>query len=164
MNEENKDKIKKFFESQTLKTVIYTLGVLAIVFFIFQAGMLAGYRKASFGRNWGENYERNFGPVHRVQMMGGQMGDFRNLPNANGAIGKIIKIELPNLIVLDDKDQTEKIIIVNDDTEIRRMREVLKKEDLKIDEHIIVVGSPNSSGQIEAKLIRLIPEPLERPF
>jgi len=160
----NKSKInfKNIVESKVFSIVMYILGVLFILVLVFQAGMIAGFRKASFGRDWGENYSKNFGSPHKMpQMMGGGFGDFGNLPNAHGAIGKIIKVELPTIVVLDDKDNTEKVVLLDDKTEIREMRDSVKKENLKIDDHIVVIGTPNSSGQIEAKLIRLLPVPFE---
>ncbi len=160
-----KNKIKKILESKTFLTIICTLGVLAVLFLVFQAGRQAGFRKASFGRDWGKNYEMNFGsPQRGPKMMGEQFGDFNNLPNAHGAIGKIIKITLPTLIVLDEKDNTEKVVLVSEKTEIRMMKDAVKKEDLKIDDHIVVIGVPNSSGQIEARLIRFLPVPFEVPI
>ncbi|NVN97629.1 hypothetical protein HXX01_05415, partial [Candidatus Nomurabacteria bacterium] len=108
MNKEQiKNEIKKFAESKNFKKLIYILSAIVVVTLVFQAGMMAGYRRASFGRDWGDNYERNFGPKR-----GGP--DFmrnrvKDIPNAHGAIGRIIKVEFPNIVVL-DKDQTEKII------------------------------------------------------
>ena len=73
-------------------------------------------------------------------------------------IGKIIKIELPTLIV-QDKDSTEKVILAANDTQVQRMRENITANDLKINDFLVVIGSPNEQGQIEAKLIRLVPSP-----
>jgi len=157
--------IKNIVESKTFRTVMFTLGVLFILFLVFQAGMMAGFRKASFGRDWGDNYTKNFGsPYKGPQMMIGGFGDFSNLPNAHGAIGKIIKIELPTLIILDEKDNTEKVVLINEKTEIRRMRDSVKSNELKLDDHMVVIGTPNSSGQIEARLIRFLPAPFEIPL
>ena len=156
-----KDKIKKALESKTFRTVIYTLGVLVIISLVFQAGMIAGFKKASFGRDWGDNYAKNFGsPNKGPKMMGKEFGDFGNLPNAHGTIGKILKIELPTFVVLDEKDNTEKIILINEKTEIRKMRDRVTEGELKIDDVVIIIGTPNSSGQIEAKLVRFLPAPL----
>jgi hypothetical protein len=167
MNNKIKIKIKSIVESKTFHTVIYTVGILFILFLVFQVGMMAGFRKASFGRDWGDNYAKNFGSPHMIggpgRMMGVPFEDFGNLPNAHGAIGKIIKVELPTIIVLDEKDNTEKVVLLNDKTEIRQMRDSMTKEELKIDNHIVVIGTPNSSGQIEAKLIRLLPSPFDLP-
>lgn len=163
--EEIKNKIKKIINSKTFKIVNYSLGILVIVFLIFQAGMIAGYRKVSFGRDWGDNYTKNFGSPHQsLRMKGQDFGDFRNMPNAHGAIGKIIKVEFPQIVVFDGKDQTEKVILIDDETEIRKMRDIVSKDELKLDEHIVVIGAPNETGQIEAKLIRFIPAPPEFPI
>lgn len=153
-----KNKINKFVESKNFKIGIYALGAIFILFFVFQAGMIAGYKKASFRHNWGDNYERNFGPEKRgPEFMRDNFGD---MPNAHGAIGKIIKIEYPNIVVL-DKDQTEKVVIINDNTSILERKEKVGKDFLALDKFIIVIGTPNDAGQIEAKLIRIIPSPEE---
>lgn len=151
-----KIKIKKVLNSKIFKIGIYTLGILAAVFFVFEAGMVAGFRKASFGHDWGENYERNFGSPHRMQL-NDKLGDMGNLPNAHGAIGKIIKVELPNIVVFDGKDNVEKVIILGNDTAIHMMRDVIPKENLKEGLDVMIIGTPNSSGQIEAKLVRVLP-------
>jgi hypothetical protein len=85
------------------------------------------------------------------------------MPNPNGAIGKIIKIEEGSVIVMDEKDQTEKIILIDDDTEVRFMREKVEYNNLRIDDFIVVLGNPGAQGQIEARLIRLMPFPAEMP-
>ncbi len=165
MKEEIKIKIKKTLESKNFRAVIYTLGILAIIFLIFEAGMFVGFKKASFGRDWNDNYVMNFGLPHRgPRMMDNEFGGFGNLPNANGAIGKIIKVELPTIVVLDEKDNTEKIVLVNDKTEIREMQNVVEIKDLKVDDHVVIIGTPNSSGQIEARLIRFLPNSLPFPI
>lgn len=164
-NNKPKINIKNIVESKAFHLVIYTLGVLFILFLVFKAGMSAGFRKASFGRDWGNNYAMNFGSPHKgPEIMGVEFGDFGNLPNAHGAIGKIIKMELPTIIVLDEKDNTEKVVLIDEKTEIRKMRDSVTKDELKIDDHIVIIGAPNSSGQIEAKLIRFLPAPFEMPI
>lgn len=155
---ELKNKLNKFVESKNFKHLIYALGALFILFFVFQAGMMTGFRKATFSRDWGNNYERNFGPERKAPPF--LRDNLRGLPNSNGAIGQIIKVEFPNIIVL-DKDQTEKIIVINDDTSIMDRKEKVTKESLTVDKFIIVIGVPNEQGQIVAKLIRIIPSPEE---
>lgn len=148
------EKILKIFESKILVGILYGVGIVIGIVLIFSAGVSVGFRKASFGRAWGDNYERNFG-----MMPPGRMGLERDsFPNAHGAIGKIIKIELPTLIV-QDKENTEKVILIGDDTRIQKMRESLKINELKINDFVVIIGSPNDKGQIEAKFIRLMPIP-----
>ena len=146
------EKIKKIFESKVLVGVLYGVGIVVVILLIFSAGLSVGFHKASFGRAWGDNYEHNFG-MKPMPLFGKD-----NFPNAHGSIGKIIKIELPTIIV-QDQDKTEKVILIKDDTKIQKMRENITTADLKIDDFIVVIGSPNDKGQIEAKFIRMMPLP-----
>ena len=147
-----KNHVSKVCESKTFKKMLYAIGIFVIASFIFQLGVWVGFHKASFGQAWGENYNRNFGTMmHR----GGMMGDLDDtFPNAHGAAGKIIKTELPTIIV-EDKDTTEKVILIKDDTIIRKGNDTVTAADLKTDDFVVVIGTPNSTGQIEAKLIRV---------
>lgn len=143
--------IKIVFESKVAFRILVGVGIVLVTFLIFSAGITVGFHKASFGRAWGENYERNFGMMPNRQMFGRD-----NFPNASGAIGKIIKIELPNIIV-QGKDNTEKVVLIKDDTKIQEMMSVVKTSDLAVDDYVVIIGSPNVQGQIEAKLIRIMP-------
>jgi hypothetical protein len=147
-----KDDIKKVFESKVSFRILLVIGIAIIIFLIFSLGVAVGFHKASFGHAWEENYEKNFGMMP-------SRPPFDNLPNASGAIGKIIKITPPTIIV-EDKNNTEKVILIKNDTQIQKMREVVGISDLKMDDFVIVIGTPNTQGQIEAKLIRIMPIPI----
>lgn len=154
-------KIKKYIQSlsepKMFKKIMNGLGILFVAFFIFQAGMFVGFNKGRFGRDWDDNFSRNFGPRGYAHMS--MMNNLpENFPNSHGAIGKIIKIELPTIIVA-DKDNIEKVVLIKDDTEIRQMREEATKDDLRVDGYVVVIGTPNTEGQIEAKLLRILPSP-----
>jgi hypothetical protein len=148
-----KEDIKKVLESKVTVRVLCGMGIVIIAMLIFSAGINVGFHKASFGRAWGENYERNFGMMPNRPMFGQN-----NFPNANGAIGKIIKITLPTVIV-QDKGNTEKVILIKSDTQIQKIKENITANELKVDDFIVVIGSPNEQGQIEAKFIREMPSP-----
>ena len=143
--------VKKVFESKFSFRVLCGVGIVIVALLIFSAGVNVGFHKASFGRAWGENYEHNFGIAPNHPVFGED-----NFPNANGAIGKIIKIEMPTVIV-QDKDNTEKVILIKNDTQIQEMRAPITPNDLKIDNFVVVIGTPNTQGQIEAKFIRVMP-------
>ena len=145
--------IKKVFESKILVGFLYGIGAIVLVALIFSAGVAVGFHKASFGRAWGENYERNFGMRPGRMMFGDD-----NFPNPHGSIGKIIKIELPT-ITTEDNDGTEKAVLIGSDTKIEKAREPLQPADLKTGDFVVVIGNPNDQGQIEAKLIRIMPFP-----
>ena len=82
-------------------------------------------------------------------------GDFTN---SGGAVGKIAKISLP-LLVVESKDGIEKAILLTDDSVIKRFRETMKPTDIKVGDFAVIIGSPNSLAQIEAKIIRIMPNP-----
>lgn len=147
------EKILKIFESKILVRILYIAGIAIVLILIFSAGFSVGFHKASFGRAWGENYEKNFGMMPEHPEFGKD-----NFPNAHGAVGKIIKIELPTIIV-QDKDQTEKVVLINENTKIQKMRQPVEQKDLKVDDFAVIIGSPNDKGQIEAKFIRIMPSP-----
>ena len=152
--------IKSVLEGKGLFRILCGIGVVIIALLIFSAGTRVGFHKASFGRAWGENYNENFGMGRRnLGMMNfGNIGMMDYFPNAHGATGKIIKIELPNVIV-QDRDNIEKVLLIDTDTKIQKGRDIILTTDLKIDDFIVVIGTPNEKGMIEAKLIRLIPSP-----
>jgi hypothetical protein len=143
--------IKKVFESKFSTRILIGIGTVIVVLLVFSAGMAVGFHKASFGHAWEENYERNFGMNPSRSMFGRD-----NFPNAHGAIGKIIKVELPTIIV-QDKNNTEKVVLIKDDTQIQEMMRNIKSSDLSINDYVVIIGSPNNQGQIEAKFIRVMP-------
>ncbi|HEV7424393.1 MAG TPA: hypothetical protein VGO21_04360 [Candidatus Paceibacterota bacterium] len=154
------EELKKVFEGKIFFRVILITGIVIVFLLVFSAGVTVGFHKASYGRAWGEHYNENFGMGHRMPPMGiiGNPGMMDYFPNAHGATGKIIKMEAQN-IILQDKDSTEKSILLNSDTKIQKGRMDIAISDLKIDDFIVVIGTPDDKGMIEAKFIRVIPSP-----
>ncbi|HBM46219.1 MAG: hypothetical protein UT05_C0003G0007 [Parcubacteria group bacterium GW2011_GWF2_38_76] len=150
--------LKEFVETQNFKRVIKIVGTLAVVFFVFQAGVFMGFRKASFFCNFGDNFRKNFGAPR--DEFRGMMN--RDMPNAHGVVGKVVGVSLPNIIVAGD-DGVEKIISVSKKTFVRKFRDNIKAEEIKIDDSVIVVGAPLKDGKIDARLIRIMPiQPLQK--
>ncbi len=138
-------------------TIVGVLG-FAIIILAFGAGIWVGQERARFSFRWAEDYHRNFaGP------RGGVFGNFpgEDFMGGHGIFGSIIKIEGNTLIVKDQKN-IENTINVLDDTAIVDRAKNLKISDLKADDNIVVIGSPNAQGQIDAKLIRILPPPPAR--
>ena len=151
---------KNFLQSKIFARILYGIGIVIVALLIFQAGMFVGFRKAEFSGRFGDNYRQTFGGPKEPG--NGIMGIFfgsSDFPNPHGAVGKIIKITLPTIVTI-GPDNVEKIILIKKDTIINRFRETIQPTDLKIDDRIVVIGSPNSSSQIEAKLIRIVPAPM----
>ena len=151
------DKMEKFFVSNKLRKVVGILLALGIILFIFEAGVLVGYKSAFFSSHLGDNYYKNFEGREPGEEV---LSNFNpaNLPSANGATGLILKISLPSIIVA-DKDGIEKTITVTDDTIFRQFRGNITATDLKVGDFIVVVGSPDDTGAIVAGLVRVLPPP-----
>ncbi len=149
---------KTFFQSKKATRVVQIIGVAIVALVIFQAGMFVGFKKASFAYRFGDNYTRAFGG-HRDGMSKNFLE--RDFPSAHGTIGKIIKINLPTVII-EGKDNLEKIVVIKNNTDIRLFRDVATTTDLKIDTSVMVLGTPNSAGEIEARLIRIMPADMDK--
>ena len=150
---------KNTLHSKGLKITIIIIAVLAIAFAVFQAGVFVGFHKASFLFKSGDNFYGAFGNrndrLTNGMGMGGQM--FKDeFSGGHGAIGKIVKINLPNIVVI-GPDNIEKSILVDENTNVHIQRTVASTENLTIDQYISVLGTPNDQGQIMAKFIRIMP-------
>jgi len=154
MEKEQKNQIKR----DILKWILIGLGIFIVAALIFKAGMFIGAMKAGFSYRWAESYHKNFaGP------RAGFFGDWRKFPpfpgdfiEGHGTFGEIIKIE-GNDLVVKGRENIEKIVLVNEKTAIKSGFKDIKISDLKVGDMIVVIGSPNEQGQIEAKLIRVFP-------
>ncbi|MFH1111946.1 MAG: hypothetical protein V1712_02650 [Patescibacteria group bacterium] len=148
--------INKFWQSKIFLTATWIIGAMIILLCIFQIGVMVGARKAGFTYRWGENYHRNFaGPQGGFAPPG--LGD-RDFIEANGIVGQIIKLDT-NSLVIKGRNNVERVVLINEQTTILRFQDTVKYVDLKIDEFIVVIGEPNAAGQIEAKFIRIMPQP-----
>ncbi len=152
--------LKNIHKSKIVREVIIGLGVVIIVLGIFKLGQVSGYHKAKFSGRFGDNFNRNF-----VDPYGGgffrEFSDRKGPPGGHGAVGKIVSIALP-LIIVAGPDNIEKTIYAGTDTEIREFRNEIVVSDLKLGDFIVVLGNPNENGQVVAKLIRIIPPPPDK--
>src|SRR3989344_301184 len=163
MNEEKSiKKLFKIFENRdVLKWIIIGLVSFTALVLVFGAGVKVGTLKARYSYRWAENYHKNFaGP------RGGFFDNFRrgfdddDFIEAHGVFGSVIKIDTLTssgqaTLIVKGKDNVEKTILVSDKTTISNRRDVIKFDGLKIDDQVVIIGSPNEQGQIEAKFIRV---------
>jgi len=152
--------IKTVLRNTKVKWTIYILVCIFFALVIFQAGMYVGFKKAGYSFRTGEEYFREMNGQPDSHFMGIDRNDFTN---SHGAIGKIITINLPSVII-SDKDGIEKTIIVSTSTSIRQMKNQLTAADLKVDDFLTVIGEPNANAGIDAKLIRIMPAPANMPI
>lgn len=148
--------IDKFLTSKMFKGIM--LGLLALVLLLvgFGLGMAVGIKKSEFSYKWHGNRPMMAPP-------GLNRGFFNQLNghdfmDANGTIGQISKIE-GAVITIKDRGNTEKSVLSDDKTKIEIAGQAAKISDFKAGDTAIVIGDPNDSGQIQAKLIRVMPSP-----
>lgn len=145
--------INEIIKSKIIVVIALVILGLAFLMGAFSLGVKVGYHRERFSCAWGEYYDRNFGGPPR-----GIMG-FREGPmpiDAHGTFGSIIKISNSDIIIK-GADNIEKVVSVSDQTEITKFRDPVRKEDLKTDDKIVVIGEPGGQGQIVARFIRILP-------
>lgn len=148
-------KFKEIFKIEHFNKLLVISASAAILIFVFSAGVFIGHGKARFSQNWGENYYRNI-IGHGKKDFNGFIDFGRQSFGAHEGFGVIIKID-GNSIIIKDQSNIEKTILITDQTAIIKDRQNIKISDFKIDDKIVAVGKPNEQGQIEPKLIRVLP-------
>ncbi|MEK9165996.1 MAG: hypothetical protein AAB525_04045 [Patescibacteria group bacterium] len=152
---QEKQKNQNKLSTDYLKWIIFALIGFAVIILTFGAGMLVGGTKARFSYRWAESYHKNFaGPRN------GFFGDWRKQPpfpgdfvEGHGSFGKIIKLNDAGF-VMNGRGDIEKIIITTPDTIIKKGMQTIN-DNFKVGDQVVVIGTPNEQGQIEAKLIRI---------
>ena len=87
-------------------------------------------------------------PIELVRQI---FGDFAG----HGAVGSIQTIKDQTITVL-QPDGTTEIVLVNPQTHIEQNRKRITLADLKINDRIAVVGTPDSQGEISARWIHIL--------
>lgn len=149
---EEKHRKKLFQNPDILKWVIIVLVGFIVIVLVFGAGMKVGTLKAKYSYRWADNYHKNFGGPR-----GGFVGDWRSFSRSDfieghGAFGEIIELS-DSGFVIKGRGDIEKIIITSEETVIKMGRETVEDR-LQVGDRVVIIGSPNEEGQIEAKLIR----------
>ncbi len=146
--------MKQFFNSQKYRRLIIWTGVIILLLLSFQGGVFVGFHKASMGFMVDQRYERAYGNHIKSGPFGIPNDDF---PEAHGAIGRVLSVHLPTIIV-EDKN-TEKIVRIAPDTIIRKNRVKISEAQITTSDFVVVIGEPNDQQEINAKFIRMIPPP-----
>lgn len=141
--------MKEFFNSTLGRWATSILAAIVIFLVAFGLGISVGYQKAIFSSEWGMNYERNFSSPPPLGM-GAQ--------NMHGAAGTVIDVSESGLAVRDN-DNDEQSIVIASDTVIKKMDATIPLGNVAVGDHVVVIGAPNSSGQVEARFIRVFPAP-----
>ena len=159
----SEDKQKKR-NPDILRWIIFGLLGFIIILLIFSIGMQVGGAKARFSYKWADNYHKNFAGPRT-----GFLSNWRSFPHGDfigghGAFGEIIELSATSTdfgfgqtlsFVLRGRSDVEKIIVINENTIVKKGRATIMGDELKVGDNVTIIGSPNKEGQIEAKLIRI---------
>lgn len=145
--------LRRSFDSRAFRITLIALLGLTAALAVFEAGMLVGLHEARSSYRWGEAYQRNFGGPP-----GGFIPDPGSLPNGNGAFGRIASTSKGSFII-SDPAHPEETVILNADTVIRNGTDEVSAQSLTVGTFVVIIGSPNSNGTLDAKLIRIMPAP-----
>lgn len=137
------------------KNFLRGLIIALVLFFMFNLGIGVGREMERFTCNWTASYHKNFGGPQN-----GFLDAWKNQPldmiNSRGIFGIIIQINGDSLVV-QSQDNKEIVVTITSDTVVTKLRDQVGKETLKVNDILVVLGSPNTDGQITAKLIRILP-------
>jgi hypothetical protein len=142
-----------FVRSRLFAGIVMGVGITLIVLCIFEVGIAIGYHEATFSSHWGANYGTNFG--------GGDYGLDAHQPTAHGSTGKILSVDTTGatttIIVDGGTSHPEQKVLVTSDTVIRSQENTLTASALTVGVNVVVLGTPDDTGVIDAKLIRIVP-------
>jgi len=149
----------EFSKSKIIRRVCVVSVVIILLLLSFRLGVWVGNKKGTFACQYSENYERVFG-ADRFGTRGFPEDIFREDMGGHGSMGKIVSIHLPT-IVITNPSNTETTVYIGNNTVVRKLRENIAIDNLVVGDVVVILGSPNSQGQINAALIRVLPSPPE---
>jgi hypothetical protein len=144
----------EFTQSRGFKITLIVIAALVVFLGGLSLGEHVGFHKASFDFQNGNNFYRTFGSGGGPGMQPMEFSD----PNAT--VGKVVSVTLPT-ITIEDRDNTEKTIVVDSQTAIRHLRDSLTPQDIIVGDYVVAIGEPNAQSQIAAVLIRILPPPMD---
>ncbi|MEK7641762.1 MAG: hypothetical protein AAB365_02090 [Patescibacteria group bacterium] len=154
----NMHDIFRYIQSPKASAAIRVLLALFVLIIVFWTGVSVGWRKAEFSYRFSDSYYRSFGSRDRspIGMIGMRSPD--DLIGGHGAVGKVLSVSLPTIIVSEGSG-LEKTIRITADTIVRSGRAGIASTTITDRDFIVVIGVPDQNGQVTAKLIRVLPPP-----
>jgi len=139
---------------KNLKWIIAGIALFIIIVLTFTMGVLVGQERAQFSFRWAENYHRVFGGPPR-----GLLGNLpaRSFINGHGLFGSVVSIDKSDIIVKDHDDEAEKDVVYSSQTSVVSPHGTVQVSDIKIGDIVVVIGSPDDQGRINATFIRILP-------
>lgn len=142
--------------SKKIRTVLFILGGLILLFVVFGLGVAVGYDRAGFAAGLDDNYYR----VFYGASPGGPMGMMPPTATASihGVVGKVIDLGTSTVSV-ENQQGSEESVVVSPGVDIRNGNTDVAISGMAVGDTIAVIGEPNGQGQIVARFIRIFSAP-----
>lgn len=159
MEHSNEEKVQKEESTNGSKhhsmnrPLIAVVAIIAVIFVVCGV-MMAG--KIATGHIFKQNKTMTARNFENSPPMQGKFNCRENIGNKgrkSQITGKLTKIDGDNITLHKDSNEKDYVIIISDTTQIEKNDDIAGKSELQIGQAISVIGSANSSGQINAKII-----------
>lgn len=120
-----------------LRSSLIVVGIVLALGVVFSAGIFVGRVSA---RPFGDRSFRILAPF---------------FSGAHGAVGRIDKID-GGTLALSLRDGTSQIVLVDQATGIEKEHQKVKLSELHVGDEILVIGSPDNQGRIDARWIHVL--------
>ena len=138
--------------NQKLLYIIIALLSTIIIVGIFVVGYIAGnHRSMSHYSNMNRHGYQFMSDTSEIKK-----GFWRNRDNEGFGVKGVITQINGNILTVIDRGQTEKKVMITENTQFKNSensKETVTREDITVDQGVIIIGSPNKEGLIEAKII-----------
>lgn len=135
-----------------LLAAVVAIATLLVLLVTFELGVMLGYREAAFSYHLNDGFNRNFGAG------GAGFGADATHPHPHGSMGQIVSLALP-VITVESPDRPEQQVRIGSSTIVRDQERTIRADELTVGEQVVVLGTPNDQGEVEAALVRVVPAP-----
>lgn len=146
--------MSNFLSSRKIRTTLWILGGLILLFVAFGLGVALGYRRAGFAAGFDADYYRNFigAGATSVAPAGFMMPPPPTV--THGVVGTVIDLGTSTVSV-ENGEGNERSVEVPSGTVIREGDQTIVIGNMAVGDQITVIGEPNDQGQIVARFIRI---------
>ncbi len=156
--------------SKIVRTIIWVLAGLIMVFIAFGFGVRVGEDRAGFASGFDRHYFRDFvgigaggGMMGSGTPIGGQMFGGMPVPVVMHGLAGTVVVVTPPTIMVEDEQNNEQSVVVATGTIIREYGGTISLGGIMTGDQVAVIGSPNADGQVVARFIRVFPAASSSP-
>lgn len=162
--------MSNLLESKVVRTIIWVLAGLIVIFVAFGLGVRVGEDRAGFASGFDRHYFQDFvgsgpggGRMGSGTPVGGQMFGGMPVPVVMHGLAGTVVVVTPPTITVEDLQNNEQSVVVATGTIIREYGGTIALGSIAAGDQVAVIGSPNADGQVVARFIRVFPAASSSP-